>query len=120
MVYLIPESDLNDARIVTPRDEGGYGLDAQWSDDFHHALHTLLTANATGTTATSGARAPGQGVHRRVRLLRAIFRSTGSAGTATRRATSRRGSSSCSPRTTTRSETECAASGSPAWSASSP
>jgi maltooligosyltrehalose trehalohydrolase len=48
MVYLIPESDLNDARVVTPRDEGGYGLDAQWSDDFHHALHTLLTGERDG------------------------------------------------------------------------
>ena len=47
-VYLIPESDLNDARVVTPRDEGGYGLDAQWSDDFHHALHTLLTGEREG------------------------------------------------------------------------
>jgi len=46
--YLIPESDLNDARIVTPRDEGGYGLDAQWSDDFHHALHALLTGERDG------------------------------------------------------------------------
>ncbi|HEU4950077.1 MAG TPA: malto-oligosyltrehalose trehalohydrolase [Candidatus Deferrimicrobiaceae bacterium] len=48
MMYLIAESDLNDARIVTPRDEGGYGLDAQWSDDFHHALHTLLTGEREG------------------------------------------------------------------------
>jgi len=47
-VYLIPESDLNDARVVTPREEGGLGLDAQWSDDFHHALHTLLTAERDG------------------------------------------------------------------------
>jgi maltooligosyltrehalose trehalohydrolase len=48
MAYLIPESDLNDARIVTPRGEGGYGLDAQWSDDFHHALHTLLAGERDG------------------------------------------------------------------------
>lgn len=48
MIYLFPESDLNDARIVTPRNEGGYGLDAQWSDDFHHALHTLLTRERDG------------------------------------------------------------------------
>ena len=47
-VYLIPESDLNDARVVTPAEEGGYGLDAQWSDDFHHALHTLLTGERDG------------------------------------------------------------------------
>jgi maltooligosyltrehalose trehalohydrolase len=40
---LIAESDLNQTRLVTPREGGGYGLDAQWSDDFHHALHVALT-----------------------------------------------------------------------------
>jgi len=54
MVYLIPESDLNDARVVTPPEEGGYGLDAQWSDDFHHALHTLLTGERDGYYADFG------------------------------------------------------------------
>ena len=39
---LIAESDLNDPRVVRPREAGGYGIDAQWSDDFHHALFTLL------------------------------------------------------------------------------
>ncbi|HEV2647099.1 MAG TPA: malto-oligosyltrehalose trehalohydrolase [Acidobacteriaceae bacterium] len=39
---LIAESDLNDPRIVRPREALGYGIDAQWSDDFHHALFTLL------------------------------------------------------------------------------
>jgi len=39
---LIAESDLNDPRIVRPREAGGYGIDAQWSDDFHHALFTLM------------------------------------------------------------------------------
>lgn len=47
-VYLIPESDLNDTRLIRSRDLGGFGLDAQWSDDFHHALHTLLTGEDTG------------------------------------------------------------------------
>jgi maltooligosyltrehalose trehalohydrolase len=41
-VVLIAESDLNDPKIVKPREGGGYGIDAQWSDDFHHALFTLL------------------------------------------------------------------------------
>ncbi len=41
-VVLIAESDLNDPKVVTPREAGGYGMDAQWSDDFHHALFTLL------------------------------------------------------------------------------
>lgn len=47
-VYLIAESDLNDSRIVRPRELGGFDLDAQWNDDFHHALHTLLTAEDSG------------------------------------------------------------------------
>ncbi|WP_408897196.1 malto-oligosyltrehalose trehalohydrolase [Nocardioides sp. R1-1] len=45
---LIAESDLNDTRMVTPREGGGYGLDAQWSDDFHHAVHVALTGETTG------------------------------------------------------------------------
>jgi maltooligosyltrehalose trehalohydrolase len=42
-LVLIAESDLNDPRIVKPWEVGGYGMDAQWSDDFHHALFTVLT-----------------------------------------------------------------------------
>ncbi|HEY0890798.1 MAG TPA: malto-oligosyltrehalose trehalohydrolase [Nocardioides sp.] len=45
---LIAESDLNDASLVTPREAGGTGLDAQWSDDFHHALHVALTGETHG------------------------------------------------------------------------
>jgi maltooligosyltrehalose trehalohydrolase len=45
---LIAESDLNDPRLVTPREAGGYGLDAQWSDDFHHAVHVALTRETDG------------------------------------------------------------------------
>ncbi|UFN46060.1 malto-oligosyltrehalose trehalohydrolase [Nocardioides okcheonensis] len=45
---LIAESDLNDARMVTPREGGGRGLDAQWSDDFHHAVHVALSGETTG------------------------------------------------------------------------
>ncbi len=45
---LVAESDLNDTRLVTPREGGGYGLDAQWSDDFHHALHVALTGETSG------------------------------------------------------------------------
>jgi len=45
---LIAESDLNDARLVTPREAGGYGLDGQWSDDFHHAVHVALTGETHG------------------------------------------------------------------------
>jgi len=41
-LVLIAESDLNDPRVVTPREAGGLGIEAQWSDDFHHALFTVL------------------------------------------------------------------------------
>jgi maltooligosyltrehalose trehalohydrolase len=41
-LVMIAESDLNDPKLVRPREAGGYGMDAQWSDDFHHALFTLL------------------------------------------------------------------------------
>jgi len=47
-VLVIAESDLNDNRVITPREQDGWGLDAQWSDDFHHALHTLVTGERMG------------------------------------------------------------------------
>jgi maltooligosyltrehalose trehalohydrolase len=46
--YLIAESDLNDSRVIRPRERGGYGIDAQWSDDFHHSIHVLLTGEEYG------------------------------------------------------------------------
>jgi maltooligosyltrehalose trehalohydrolase len=46
--YLMAESDLNDVRLIRSPELGGYGLDAHWNDDFHHALHTLLTGEQTG------------------------------------------------------------------------
>jgi maltooligosyltrehalose trehalohydrolase len=45
---LIAESDLNDPRLITAREGGGYGLTAQWSDDFHHALYVSLTGDTSG------------------------------------------------------------------------
>ncbi|MBF0539290.1 MAG: malto-oligosyltrehalose trehalohydrolase [Nitrospirae bacterium] len=45
---LIAESDLNDSRVIKPIELGGYGMDAQWCDDYHHALHTLLTSEQNG------------------------------------------------------------------------
>jgi maltooligosyltrehalose trehalohydrolase len=45
---LIAESDLNDPKLIMPREAGGYGLTAQWSDDFHHSLHVALTGETTG------------------------------------------------------------------------
>ena len=47
-LFLIAESDLNDPRVVTPRMAGGFGMDAQWSDDFHHALHAVMTGETSG------------------------------------------------------------------------
>lgn len=47
-LYLIAESDLNDPKVIRPAEMGGYDLDAQWSDDFHHALHALLTGDQQG------------------------------------------------------------------------
>ena len=46
-MHLIAESDLNDVQVLDPHDKGGYGIDAQWSDDFHHAVHALLTGERT-------------------------------------------------------------------------
>jgi maltooligosyltrehalose trehalohydrolase len=51
---LIAESDHNDPRLLWPPERGGFGLDAQWSDDFHHALHTLLTGERAGYYADFG------------------------------------------------------------------
>ncbi|MDG6904575.1 MAG: malto-oligosyltrehalose trehalohydrolase [Nitrososphaerota archaeon] len=41
--HLIAESDLNDPRIIKSKESGGYDCDSQWSDDFHHSVHTYLT-----------------------------------------------------------------------------
>jgi maltooligosyltrehalose trehalohydrolase len=53
-LILIAESDLNDPRIVRSQEIGGYGIQAQWSDDFHHALHTVLTGERDGYYADFG------------------------------------------------------------------
>lgn len=47
-VVVIAESDRSDDRLLRPRALGGYGIDAQWSDDLHHALHTLITGDDSG------------------------------------------------------------------------
>ena len=47
-VFVIAESDANDPELVRTREAGGYGLDAVWSDDWHHALHTTLTGERAG------------------------------------------------------------------------
>jgi len=47
-LHLIAETDRNDPRTITPRGDGGLGIHAQWSDDFHHALHSSLTGERQG------------------------------------------------------------------------
>ena len=69
--WLIAESDLNDPRILCPTAAYGYGLDAQWLDDFHHALHTLLTGESDGYYADFG------GVDHLARCFRDGFTYTG-------------------------------------------
>ena len=46
--FLVAESADNNPRIVTPISAGGFGMDAQWNDDFHHALHAAITGERTG------------------------------------------------------------------------
>ncbi len=45
---LIAELDLNNPRYISPQSRGGYGLDGQWNDEFHHALHAVLTGETNG------------------------------------------------------------------------
>jgi maltooligosyltrehalose trehalohydrolase len=51
---LIAESDLNNEAMVTPTDERGLGMDLQWADDVHHALHAYLTGERHGYYAEFG------------------------------------------------------------------
>jgi maltooligosyltrehalose trehalohydrolase len=53
-MHLVAESDLNDSRVIRPTEQFGLGMDAQWSDDFHHSVHTLLTGERTGYYADFG------------------------------------------------------------------
>jgi maltooligosyltrehalose trehalohydrolase len=53
-VHVIAESNLNDVRILEGPERGGCGLDGQWSDDFHHAVHTYLTGERRGYYADFG------------------------------------------------------------------
>ena len=54
-VHVVAESHDNDRNLVRPAAEGGIGLDALWSDDFHHAVHTVLTRESVGYYADFGA-----------------------------------------------------------------
>lgn len=52
--FLIAESDLNDDKVIRPHDLYGYGIDAQWSDDFHHSVHSIITGEKDGYYADFG------------------------------------------------------------------
>jgi maltooligosyltrehalose trehalohydrolase len=56
-VHVVAESDLNDPRLILPAERGGFGLDGQWADDFHHAVHTYLTGERQGYYQDFGAAA---------------------------------------------------------------
>ncbi len=65
-VQVIAESDLNDPRLLRSPERGGFGLDAQWSDDFHHAVHVALTGERNGYYADfSGVRDIAEALERR-------------------------------------------------------
>jgi len=53
-LWLMPETDRNDPRYVRPPAAGGYGLDAAWADEWHHALHAVLTGERSGYYADFG------------------------------------------------------------------
>jgi maltooligosyltrehalose trehalohydrolase len=52
---VIAESDLNDPRVLDPRERGGHAIGAQWADDFHHAAHAFLTGERVGCYVDFGA-----------------------------------------------------------------
>ncbi|MFW7381153.1 MAG: malto-oligosyltrehalose trehalohydrolase [Oligoflexus sp.] len=52
--FMIAESDLNDPKVIRPLEDWGYGFQAQWSDDYHHAIHSYLTGEQTGYYADFG------------------------------------------------------------------
>ena len=72
-LHLIAESDLNDPRMITSRAAGGLGMDAQWSGDLHHSLHTLVTGEETGYYADFA----GRGTAMAARAYRNGFAYTG-------------------------------------------
>jgi maltooligosyltrehalose trehalohydrolase len=53
-IHLIAESDQNDARVLRSGEDGGFGMQGVWSDDFHHAVHTLVTGERFGYYADFG------------------------------------------------------------------
>ena len=70
---LIAESDLNDPRVVRPRERDGFGFDAQWNDDFHHAIHSALTRETHGYYGDFGGVEDVAAVFRRPYLFTGYF-----------------------------------------------
>ncbi len=102
-LVLIAEIDLNDPRIVRPPEEGGYGLDAQWNEDFHHSLFALLTGDHAGVLLRFWPNGPLCPLsHVRLRLRRAAIRPSAADGTEGPRRPCRERNSSPASRTTIR------------------
>ena len=70
-IYLIAESALNDAKLIRTDQNGGYAIDSQWNDDFHHALHALLTQEKYGYYLDFG------GIEQMIKALREGYVLTG-------------------------------------------
>lgn len=66
-IWLIAENETNDPRLVTSREAGGVGLDGQWSDDLHHAVHVTLTGERDGHYADFA------GLHHVAKALTGVF-----------------------------------------------
>ena len=113
---MIAESDLNNPRLLYPRDANGYGLAGQWSDDFHHAVHVNVSGETTGYyERLRFAGGPGQGPGRRASSTTAATPASADGTTAgpSTRPWSTRPRSWSAARTTTRSATGPPATGSP-------
>lgn len=69
---LVAESDLNDVTMLAPTGVGGLGMDAQWDDDVHHALHVVLTGETEGYYADF-AGGPGRAEENALDVLDTVF-----------------------------------------------
>ena len=111
---VIAESGLNDPKVVRSRERGGWGCDAVWADDFHHALRVLLTGDRDGYYAEFGEVAQLAKAFRRPHVHDGSYSTLARAAASARApTTSRPSASSSSTRTTTRSATARSATGCP-------
>jgi len=115
-LVLIAESDPNDPRLARPIAEGGYGLDAVWADDVHHALHVALTGEEIGYYADFADADAWRARSSTHSCMPATTRLFGIDSTGDPRAISRVIGSSPRCRTTIRSATGRSANGSPTLS----